>query len=224
VPEQNEKVAICYGESYTWQGQKYTESGSYSVVLQDENGCDYLLTLDLTVYPQTEATTEDVTIEFGQTYEWNGTVYEETGSYTITLQDANGCPYEATLNLVVLADPQSPCVAGSTELLPTDELTVNLQSAFIIYRIDYQAWLEKGVSLTWTGDETLYTFVAETCTFALAQYNKYVARYEEVPSQGNVVLNKDILSSLAGKVDEDGYLYVRFLTEFEGVLTTAQAE
>lgn len=224
VPEQNEKVAICYGESYTWQGQEYTESGSYSVVLQDENGCDYLLTLDLTVYPKTEATTEDVTIEFGQTYEWNGTVYDETGSYTITLQDANGCPYEATLNLVVLADPQSPCVAGSTELLPTDELTINLQSAFIIYRIDYQAWLEKGVSLTWTGDETLYTFVAETCTFALAQYNKYVARYEEVPSQGNVVLNKDILSSLAGKVDEDGYLYVRFLTEFEGVLTTAQAE
>ena len=48
--------------------------------------------------------------------------------------------------------------------------------------------------------------------------------YEEVPSQGNVVLNKDILFSLAGKVDEDGYLYVRFLTEFEGVLTTAQAE
>ena len=224
VPEQNEKVAICYGESYTWQGQEYTESGSYSVVLQDENGCDYLLTLDLTVYPKTEATTEDVTIEFGQTYEWNGTVYDETGSYTITLQDANGCPYEATLNLVVLADPQSPCVSGSTELLPTDELTINLQSAFIIYRIDYQAWLEKGVSLTWTGDETLYTFVAETCTFALAQYNKYVARYEEVPSQGNVVLNKDILSSLAGKVDEDGYLYVRFLTEFEGVLTTAQAE
>jgi hypothetical protein len=37
-----------------------------------------------------------------------------------------------------------------------------------------------------------------------------------VPAQGDSALD---MEALAPYVDEDGYLYVRFLTEFEGVLT-----
>jgi hypothetical protein len=40
-----------------------------------------------------------------------------------------------------------------------------------------------------------------------------------VPAEGEVVLNKTKLADLAAYVDEDGYLYIRFLTEKEGVLT-----
>jgi hypothetical protein len=48
--------------------------------------------------------------------------------------------------------------------------------------------------------------------------------YTEVPAEGNVVLSKAILAPLAQYVDADGYLYVRFLTELEGLLTTTLAE
>ena len=118
----------------------------------------------------------------------------------------------------------SPCVLASTLLEPKAELVLNLDKAFDIYRIDYQAWLASGVKLVWTGASLLHTFVAKDCEFAVAIYHKDVVNYTEVPAEGNVILSKDILATLGQYVDEDGYLYVRFLTEYEGALTTQLAE
>lgn len=115
------------------------------------------------------------------------------------------------------AAPSSPCVASSIELKSGDQLTLNLDSAFTIYRIEYAAWKEQGMSFSWTGASDLHTFVAETCTFAVAPYNKYVHVY--VPVQGEHMLDANAMADLAEYVDEDGYLYIRFLTEKEGVLT-----
>ena len=219
-----ETAAICFGESYDWNGKTYSESGKYTYTTVAANGADSIVTLNLTVYPQTPATTEEVTVKFGETYEWNGTVYTESGEYTTTLQDKNGCDYQATLLLTVEDKPVSPCVAASTLLEPTASLTLNLGKAFDIYRIDYEAWLASGVNLVWTGKGALHTFVTKDCEFAVAIYHKDVVNYTEVPAEGNVVLSKAILAPLAQYVDEDGYLYVRFLTEFEGQLTTTLAE
>ena len=222
----SDSAAICFGEGYEWNGQTYTESGEYTYKAVAANGADSIVTLDLTVYPQTEATTEKVEIPFGETYEWHGVVYAESGEYTITLQDENGCDYQATLILTVLPEekPENPCVLASTLLEPVAELTLNLGNAFDIYRIDYQSWLASGVNLVWTGKGALHTFVAKDCEFAVAIYHKDVVNYTEVPAEGNVVLSKAILAPLAQYVDADGYLYVRFLTELEGQLSTTLAE
>ena len=217
-------AAICFGEIYGWAGDTYAETGTYTKTFPAANGADSIVTLDLTVYPQTEATTEEVTVGYGETYEWHGVVYAESGEYTITLQDENGCDYQATLLLTVEEKPVSPCVAASTLLEPVAQLTLNLSDAFDIYRIDYQAWLASGVNLVWTGKGALHTFVAKDCEFAVAIYHKDVVNYTEVPAEGNVILSKAILAPLAQYVDADGYLYVRFLTELEGQLTTALAE
>ena len=217
-------AAICFGEIYGWAGDTYAETGTYTKTFPAANGADSIVTLTLTVYPQTEATTEEVTVGYGETYEWHGVVYTESGEYTITLQDENGCDYQATLLLTVEEKPVSPCVAASTLLEPVAQLTLNLSDAFDIYRIDYQAWLASGVNLVWTGKGALHTFVAKDCEFAVAIYHKDVVNYTEVPAEGNVILSKAILAPLAQYVDADGYLYVRFLTELEGQLTTALAE
>ena len=119
---------------------------------------------------------------------------------------------------VVPVIPTSPCVANSIELKANDQLTLNLDSAFTVYRINYNEWVATGATLTWTGVEPLHTFVAETCEFAVAPYNKYVHAYVTVPAEGVAVLDKAKLTELAAYVDEDGYLYVRFLSEKEGVL------
>ena len=112
--------------------------------------------------------------------------------------------------------PTSPCVLASIELKAGDQLTLNLDSAFTIYRINYAEFAAQDRTLKWTGAEPLHTFVAETCTFAVAPYNKYVHAYVLVRDEE--VLTAAKLAELAEFVDEDGFLYIRFLTEKEGVL------
>ena len=119
---------------------------------------------------------------------------------------------------IVPVIPTSPCVLNSIELKAGDQITLNLDSAFTVYRINYNQWVATGATLTWTGLEPLHTFVAETCEFAVAPYNKYVHAYVSVPAEGAAVLDAAKLTEMAAYVDEDGYLYIRFLTEKEGVL------
>lgn len=131
-----------------------------------------------------------------------------------------------TGNLEVLAEvpepviptPTSPCVTNSIELKANVPLTLNLDSAFTVYRINYSEWVTTGATLTWNGTEPLHTFVAETCEFAVAPYNKFVHAYVSVPAEGSAVLDAAKLAEMAAYVDEDGYLYIRFLTEKEGIL------
>lgn len=114
--------------------------------------------------------------------------------------------------------PSNPCVANSIELKANDQLTLNLDSAFTIYRVNYAEFAAQDRTLTWTGATDLHTFVAETCTFAVAPYNKYVHVHVPVPAQGETLWTAAQWADLAAFVDEDGYLYIRFLTEKEGVL------
>ena len=152
---------------------------------------------------------------------------------TVTIEKINGKmkievdavnSYDVPVKLHYEEKPENPCVAVCTLLEPEAQLTLNLSDALDVYRIDYQSWLASGVNLLWTGKGALHTFVAKDCEFAVAVHHKDVVNYTEVPAEGNVILSKEILSGLAEYVDEDGYLYVRFLTEFEGQLTTTKPE
>ena len=100
VEETIEEATICSGETYTWQadGKEYAESGTYSVTLQDMNGCDSVVILHLTVNPI--ATTEE-TIVACDSYEWNGQTYTQNGEYTYTTTAANGCDSIVTLHLTI---------------------------------------------------------------------------------------------------------------------------
>ena len=100
VEETIEEATICSGDTYTWQadGKEYAESGTYSVTLQDMNGCDSVVILHLTVNPI--ATTEE-TIVACDTYEWNGQTYTQSGEYTFTTVAANGCDSIVTLHLTL---------------------------------------------------------------------------------------------------------------------------
>ena len=220
VPVTKEIAAVCYGETYTWQGQEYTESGEYSVTLQDVNGCDSVITLAFTVYPQTPDTTEKVEIPFGETYEWNGIVYAESGEYTATLQDENGCNYQATLVLTVLPE-EKPEEDGTILLNPTDELVLNLDSAVNVYRTDYDVWSASKVQLDWYGDKPLHVFVSKEKDFFVAIYHEDVVLYQKIDAVDPTSVEPQVLvldmSALRAHVN-DGKLYVRFLTDSDARL------
>ncbi|MBO5014118.1 MAG: hypothetical protein J6C57_08760 [Paludibacteraceae bacterium] len=100
VEETIEEATICSGETYTWQadGKEYAESGTYSVTLQDINGCDSVVILHLTVNPI--ATTEEH-VTACDSYEWNGETYTASGDYVYTTTAANGCDSIVTLHLTI---------------------------------------------------------------------------------------------------------------------------
>lgn len=104
VPETIIRDTICYNDVYTWNDRNYYTSGQYSLTLPNVNGCDSVVTLDLTVLPEVEETIESAIICYGETFTWNGVAYTENGVYSITLPNINGCDSIVTLDLTVLPE------------------------------------------------------------------------------------------------------------------------
>jgi hypothetical protein len=105
--------------SYTWiNGTTYTSSNNtatFTLAGGAANGCDSIVTLNLTILNQTNGT--DVQSACGS-YTWiNGTTYtssNNTATFTLAGGAANGCDSIVTLNLTILnptngTDVQSAC-------------------------------------------------------------------------------------------------------------------
>ncbi|MEO8768658.1 MAG: T9SS type B sorting domain-containing protein [Ferruginibacter sp.] len=86
---------------YNWNGNDYTVSGFYGVMLTSTFGCDSLANLDLTVAPYSTSTTDSTICSNLVPFNWNGNSFTESGIYPVTLTSANGCDSIATLNLSV---------------------------------------------------------------------------------------------------------------------------
>ena len=92
VPELVEYATICYGEEYFWNNENYNSTGVYSLTLTDVNGCDSVVTLNLTVLPDVvELPAENMTICKGASFEWHGEIYTESNTYTHTVRNVLGC-------------------------------------------------------------------------------------------------------------------------------------
>jgi len=91
-------ISAC--QSYTWiDGITYTNSNnSATVTLINQNGCDSIVTLDLTINNPSFSNTA---ITACDSYSWNGTNYSSSGTYTWTTTNAQGCDSIATLNLTI---------------------------------------------------------------------------------------------------------------------------
>ena len=100
VESTNLTVAICEGTTYTENGFNVSEAGTHTLNLQTVNGCDSIVTLNLTVNPAYSIAI-DASINEGETYEENGFSESEAGTYVHTLQAENGCDSVITLNLTV---------------------------------------------------------------------------------------------------------------------------
>ncbi len=78
------------------------ESGTYKDTITSISGCDSVFVLHLTINQSEIGTTEYATICHGETYTWNGNVYDTSDTYTLTLSNQQGCDSTATLVLTVL--------------------------------------------------------------------------------------------------------------------------
>ena len=104
-------VAICESElPYIWtvvEGVTVTcdKADTYTYTVDGE--CSKTIhVLALTVYATPEDVVEYDTICPGETITWNGVTFATAGEHTLTLQNENGCDYQATLHLHI-PDPEN---------------------------------------------------------------------------------------------------------------------
>jgi hypothetical protein len=93
-------ISICKGQTYSVGDSIYSQTGSYSDTLQNSGGCDSIVNLQLTVWP---ISSDSITASIcaGQTYTVGTFTHNQTGSYSDTLQNRNGCDSIVSLQLTV---------------------------------------------------------------------------------------------------------------------------
>lgn len=90
-------IVVC--DSFVMDGVTYTESANITGSTFDEHNCPQPLNINLIVNNSTYDTIT-VTTEASQ-YTWNNTTYTNNGTYSQTLQNANGCDSIITLQLTL---------------------------------------------------------------------------------------------------------------------------
>jgi exo-beta-1,3-glucanase (GH17 family) len=101
----NVSKTICQGENLQIGDSVFSETGQYSVTLENQLGCDSVVNLDLTVNPAS-LTNLTETICTGENVLIGDTVFTKTGHYTVKLKNQLGCDSIVYLNLSVIQTNQ----------------------------------------------------------------------------------------------------------------------
>lgn len=128
-----ENHSVCAMDIYSWQGEEYTEAGTYFKNYTSISGCDSNYTLNLTFNPL-YSYSEDHSICEGETYSWQGYDYTTAGEYMASYVTVTGCDSIYTLNLTVnpsysFAEDQYICEGESYNWQGTDYTTGGTYSA-----------------------------------------------------------------------------------------------
>lgn len=99
-----EDEEICEGDEYLFQGTYYNIQGTYTDTFSTQNGCDSIYKLNLTVLPSDRSLSYD-TINYGETFTFRGEDYSESGLYSDTLVNRQGCDSIISVLLYVYRAP-----------------------------------------------------------------------------------------------------------------------
>ena len=104
-PEYTQETTAEACAKYLWplSNQTYTQSGQHSITLRTSQGCDSIITLDVTIHPEFEYRD---TILTNEPYLWpiNNTTYETSGIYTETFSTDVSCDSIHYLYLTISID------------------------------------------------------------------------------------------------------------------------
>lgn len=98
--------------SFTYNGQTYTSSGSYTQTYPLPGGCDSVITVKVII--NDEDTSFAVTA--CKDYTWNGQTYSATGVYNQIFPSAIGCDSTVTLHLTINPIPDATVTASGKVL------------------------------------------------------------------------------------------------------------
>lgn len=96
----SQNITICNGDSIVIGTNVYNTTGIFNYTFTTANGCDSIVTTDLTVLPAI-TNSQTFLICAGDSIVVGSNVYSNTGIYTATLPSSNGCDSTITTNLTV---------------------------------------------------------------------------------------------------------------------------
>ncbi|MCE2961859.1 MAG: T9SS type A sorting domain-containing protein [Chitinophagales bacterium] len=150
---------ICKGMTYLFNGLQRSTSGVYKDTFASSNGCDSIVTLNLTISSPPVITTTDSS-DFATAYTWRGKTYSSAGTYYDTSKAANKC--DTIFKLILSAKAALPPAAPPI-------LQINYVAGALIASIDsansYQWYLCGPPMKKITG--------ATKRTFQVSDKNKY---------------------------------------------------
>jgi len=121
-------ASICQGQTYTFGSQSLTSAGTYNRTVTSANGCDSVITLNLTVNPTYNSSIQ-ASILFGNTYSLGSQNLTSSGTYTEVFQSTNGCDSIVNLTLTVIPPTvnigSATICAGDTVTVPVEVLNGN---------------------------------------------------------------------------------------------------
>lgn len=110
-------INICSNQlPFSWNGQNYNVSGTYTATFTSSSGCDSIATLNLIVSPAVTSVVNTTVCSSQLPYNWNGQNYNTPGTYTTILTTNNGCDSMVTLNLEIDQPPPMPLVSSPVNL------------------------------------------------------------------------------------------------------------
>ncbi|MDC0015328.1 gliding motility-associated C-terminal domain-containing protein [Flavobacteriales bacterium] len=148
------RVTVVSCDSFNWPqtGQTYYTSGVYKDSLVNNQGCDSILLLDLTI---TQTTSSIVSVSACDSFTWllNGMTYNSSGVYSDTITNSQGCDSIVSLNLTINT---------LSYQLPQDTITSCNQDSVL---------LDAGTGFTtynWSnGDSTQTSYVSATGMYSV---------------------------------------------------------
>lgn len=102
---------ICQGGAYPFGGRDLTEAGTYTDTVRHEEATDTIFTLVLSVNP-VYAFSLDTTVCQGQSVEFGGRVYTESGEFKTEYKTVKGCDSVYSIKLTVNPKAAAPVISG----------------------------------------------------------------------------------------------------------------
>ena len=84
---------------YSWNGNSYATTGTYTIHLTNSVGCDSAASLVLSLLPTSSSTSTVSICPSSLPFTWNGNSYPTAGNYTVHFTNSVGCDSAATLIL-----------------------------------------------------------------------------------------------------------------------------
>tara|TARA_B110000003_G_scaffold240932_1_gene247881 strand:- start:1182 stop:2642 length:1461 start_codon:yes stop_codon:yes gene_type:complete len=104
----------CGNYSWNINGQTYFNSGTYSELSTNSNGCTHTEILNLTI---NSATTNTTTINTCDSYTWpaDGNTYNSSGVYSVVSTNSAGCADTSILNLTINNSNSSTAIESACD-------------------------------------------------------------------------------------------------------------
>ncbi|MBQ7531042.1 MAG: IgGFc-binding protein [Paludibacteraceae bacterium] len=147
-------------ESYVWEGQTYTATGTYYRHYRLENGCDSVSQLRLTIKPKSHLLIEQTACD-SLYWENTDTWYYASGFYYDTVPAANGCDSVNILHAVI-----GTAAEETIERTSCDALTLNgetfTESGTFVQHLTTVTGCDSTLTINLTISPSVDTVVADT--------------------------------------------------------------